>query len=140
MESRQNFSALSTISPGSNGVKGYHASSPTAGGINGKRTPVTKKIIIKNFKVRLFQSFRNFFPDLEGILKLVIKFPKMSLSIVDSYRYNILVLYTCSIFVVETYIAGKLPRKIRGSFEESRCGNSTSHTNRCYFRGTVSEC
>ena len=47
MDNRENFSALSTLSPGSNGVRSF--SSP--GGINGKRTPVTKKLIIKNLKV-----------------------------------------------------------------------------------------
>ena len=47
MDNRENFSALTTLSPGSNGVRSF--SSP--GGINGKRTPVTKKLIIKNLKV-----------------------------------------------------------------------------------------
>jgi len=48
MENRENFSALTTLSPGSNGVRSF--SSP--GGINGKRTPVTKKLIIKNLKLK----------------------------------------------------------------------------------------
>jgi len=48
MDNRENFSALSTLSPGSNGVRSF--SSP--GGINGKRTPVTKKLIIKNLKLK----------------------------------------------------------------------------------------
>ena len=52
MENRENFSALSTLSPGSNGVRPF--SSPAIGGINGKRTPVTKKLIIKNRRVRSF--------------------------------------------------------------------------------------
>ena len=47
MDNRENFSALTTLSPGSNGVRSF--TSP--GGINGKRTPVTKKLIIKNLKV-----------------------------------------------------------------------------------------
>ena len=49
MDNRENFSALTTLSPGSNGVRSF--SSPGVGGINGKRTPVTKKLIIKNLKV-----------------------------------------------------------------------------------------
>ena len=49
MESRENFSAISTMSPGSNGVRSF--TSPGGSGLNGKRTPVTKKLIIKNLKV-----------------------------------------------------------------------------------------
>lgn len=50
MESRENFSAISTISPGSNGVRSF--TSPGGSGLNGKRTPVTKKLIIKNLKLK----------------------------------------------------------------------------------------
>ena len=52
MESRENFSAISTMSPGSNGVRSF--TSPGGSGLNGKRTPVTKKLIIKNLKVHNF--------------------------------------------------------------------------------------